>query len=106
LFCDYAVFVRLIVFLQVQHAMLVMKQLVLLHGIPSDVKVSSVIDETVNKEPQNDHMFETKQFSWKGKNASESSREARRPTDFVGAQGSQVSQINSYYCVQCAFRLR
>jgi hypothetical protein len=40
----------------VQHAVLVVKQLVLLHGIASDVKVSSVIDESDGEESQKDQL--------------------------------------------------
>ncbi len=92
------------VYFQVQHAMLVMKQLVLMHGIPSDVKVSSALDETVNRESQNDHMFETRQFSWKSKHDTDSSRGSRASIDSVSARGSQVSRINARF-VSCAFRL-
>lgn len=42
-----------------------MKQLVLLHGVPSDVKVSSVVDETSIKESRDYESITARRFSWK-----------------------------------------
>ena len=76
--------------------MLVMKQLVLLHGISSDVKVSSVIDETGNKDPESDQIFEARQFSWKGAPGSEASvMGPRTAAESAGTLGSIVSHIHT-----------
>ncbi len=50
-----------------QHAVLVMKQLVLLHGVPSDVKVSSVFNEDSDREPLNHEGITARRSFWKSK---------------------------------------
>jgi hypothetical protein len=77
--------------LQMQHTMLVMKQLVLLHGVESDVKVSSVIDETAQEELQNDEMITARPVSWKMD--IESEIKPRALDDSSGVRATQVSQL-------------
>ena len=81
--------------------MLVMKQLVLLHGISSDVKVSSVIDETGIKDPEIDQIFEARQFSWKSTPGPDASvMVPRTAADSAGTLGSTVSHIHACWA-QC-----
>jgi hypothetical protein len=79
-----------------QHTMLVMKQLVLLHGVESDVKVSSVIDETAQEELQNDEMITARPVSWKMDIGSE----IEPLDDYSGVRATQVSQLK----ILCLFQ--
>lgn len=83
---------------QMQHAMLVMKQLVLLHGVPSDVKVSSVIDETAQEELQNDEIIAARQVSWKIDDELE--LQPRAVHDSSGSRATKVRQIKTQYLLQ------
>jgi hypothetical protein len=83
---------------QMQHTLLVMKQLVLLHGVPSDVKVSSVIDETAQEELQNDEIIAARRVSWKIDD--EPLLQPRAVDEASGSRATQVSQIKTQYLLQ------
>jgi hypothetical protein len=80
-----------------QHTLLVMKQLVLLHGVPSDVKVSSVIDEAAQEE-LNDEIIAARRVSWKMDE--EPALQPRAVDDASGSRATQVSQIKTQYLLQ------
>jgi hypothetical protein len=80
-----------------QHTLLVMKQLVLLHGVPSDVKVSSVIDEAAQEE-LNDEIVAARRVSWKMDE--EAALQPRAVDDASGSRATQVSQIKTQYLLQ------
>ena len=94
-----------------QHAVLVVKQLVLLHGIPSDVKVSSVIDESDGEESQKDQLSMgaravpwkvepgTSSHNWRPREASFDNPSSRRLTqdDASGSHAPQVRPIKTVF---------
>lgn len=82
---------------QMQHTLLVMKQLVLLHGVPSDVKVSSVIDEAAQEE-LSDEIIAARRVSWKMDE--EPALQPRAVDDASGSRATQVSQIKTQYLLQ------
>ena len=82
-----------------QHTMLVMKQLVLLHGVPSDMKVSSVIDEAAQEE-LNDEIIAARRVSWKIENELVLQPTNRAVDDSSGTRATQVSQIKTQYLLQ------
>lgn len=91
-----------------QHAVLVIKQLVLLHGIPSDVKVSSVIDESQSEECQKEQVAMgaravpwkidsgVSSHIWKPRDASFDSSSSRREALIV-ASAPQVRPIKTHF---------
>ena len=83
-----------------QHTMLVMKQLVLLHGVPSDVKVSSVIDEKAEEELQHDKLIAARRVSWKIENELVLQPRNRAVDDSSGTRATQVSQIKTQHLLQ------
>ena len=85
---------------QMQHTMLVMKQLVLLHGVPSDVKVSSVIDEKAQEELQHDELIAARRVSWKIENELVLQPRNRAVDDSSGTRATQVSQIKTQHLLQ------
>ena len=94
-----------------QHAVLVMKQLVLMHGVPSDVKVSSVVDETSIKESRDYESITARRFSWKiDPDSSTIPGEPRATDDSSGAHAPEVRNVSldscaTFYADTCFFHL-
>jgi hypothetical protein len=76
-----------------------MKQLVLMHGVPSDVKVSSVVDETSIKESRDYESITARRFSWKiDPDSSAIPGEPRATDDSSGAHAPEVRHVSLYSC--------
>ena len=98
-----------------QHAVLVIKQLVLLHGIPSDVKVSSVIDEFQSEECQKEQVAMGARavpwkiesgaslHIWKPRETSFDSSSSRRET-LIDASAPQVRPIKTRFLLKSVAR--
>jgi hypothetical protein len=87
-----------------------MKQLVLLHGVPSDVKVSSVVGETSDKESSHHETIAPRRFSWKAKPDSSSfTGELSSMDNSSSAQHRHVSHTKLkriqliFYAKACSF---
>jgi hypothetical protein len=92
-----------------------MKQLVLLHGVPSDIKVPSVVGESSDKESSHHEAIAPRRFSWKSKPVSSSfTEELSSMDDSSSAQKPQVSHTKlermellfyaaacSHFCIFC-----
>ncbi len=78
-----------------------MKQLVLLHGVPSDVKVSSVFNEDSDREPLNHEGITARRSFWKSKPPdSPTFPVTGTPHVSSGAQAIQVRRMSLTTLVQ------